>query len=68
MPTDFARLIGIGACHRAAARYSAARQHGVMRQRCHGEAGLLVTQKRRFLMDGRIAKRPLCAARMVRAS
>jgi hypothetical protein len=39
------------------------------RRRCHrSRSGLVVTQKRLFFVEGRIAKRPLCAARMERAS
>lgn len=39
------------------------------RGRCHrGVSGLFVIQNRLFFVEGRIAKRPLCAARIERAS
>ena len=57
-----------GSCQRAAARHSVSRWYGVTPQVGRGEGSLVVTQKRLFFVDGRIAKRPLCAARMERAS
>ena len=68
MHTDVANFGGSGGCQRAAASYSASRWHGVTLQVGRGEGSLFVTQKRLFFVEGRIAKRPLCAARMERAS
>lgn len=67
MRTDVAKFGGSSNCQRAAAPYSVAGWDGVTPQLGRGEGSLFVTQKRPFFVDGRIAKRPLCAARMERA-
>ena len=68
MRTDAAKSGGSSSCQRTAACYSVACWDGVTPQLGRGEGGLFVTQKRPFFVDGRIAKRPLCAARVERAS
>jgi hypothetical protein len=58
----------VSGSHNRAARLSRSHMLGARRQ-CHRDvSGLFVTQKRLFFVEGRIATRPLCAARMERAS
>jgi len=68
MRPDISQSRNVSGCHNGAARLATAGGLGARRQ-CHrGVSGLFVTQKRPFFVEGRVAKRPLCAARMERAS
>jgi hypothetical protein len=68
MRPDITKSRKVGGRHNEVAHVATASGLGARRQCHHGVSGLFVTQKRLFFVDGRIAKRPLCAARMERAS
>ena len=68
MRPDISQSRNVSGGQNGAARLATAGRLGARRQ-CHrGVSGLFGTQKRLFFVEGRIAKRPLCAARMERAS
>jgi hypothetical protein len=68
MRPDITKSRKVGGRHNEATHVAIAGRFGA-RGQCHrGVSGLFVIQERLFFVEGRISKRPLCAARMERAS